>query len=109
MAPKIVLDFMKVSICPDCADIHAKNIVDMYKDLKTPLKKMRSETNFDDAKAVLDRLMHDSVTMGFYRGHGPLNIEMASSTMHILDQKNRRLCENKEALNKVNMWKQESE
>ena len=84
---------LKIKICPECADAHATNIVDMYKDLKSPLEKIKNEKDQGKSKEMLEKLMHDSVTMGLYRNHGPLNVEIDKGTMHILDVHNNRLCE----------------
>lgn len=97
---------MKVTVCPKCADIHAKNIVDMYKGLKTPLVKIRDEKDQKKARDTLDRFLHDGITLGFYKGHGPINIDMDEDTMHILDKDDRRLCSDSSALKAVKSWKE---
>jgi len=83
---------MKLTVCPDCADAHAQNIVAMFKDLKSPLERMRSEKDPRKSREILESLMHDCVTMGLYLGHGPLNLEIDNGMMHILDVNNNRIC-----------------
>ncbi len=98
--------FMKVKIDPDCVDIHAKKIVDMYKDLKTPLEKIRAAKDLEEAKKILDRFLHDAILLGFFKGHGPLNVEVEGDTMYILDENDRKLSEDRRALAEVKNWKE---
>ncbi len=84
---------MKLTICPRCADLHAQNIVEMYRDLNSPLTRIRNEKDVKKSREILDGLLHDAVTMGLYVNHGPMNVEIDDGTMHILDVNNKRICE----------------